>query len=333
MAILTPAAFFSKWTSRFADNSTRDISESDMREFAEDLKDSFQSILGGTVITSWKDPVVVATTGNIVLSGEQTIDGVLTSADRVLVRAQSTASQNGIYVSDAGAWTRSTDADAASELEGAAVGVTQGSTYANTVWLQTADSITLGVTSITWQQIGFGVSSQNLSQVLTQGNDGGGIEIENIADPASAQSAATRAWVEDLISGELQTAEIDISSAEILSSNSVPIPIIAAPGSNKIVRVIEVALKYTFVSAAYATNTNIVFIYDGLVVGAVQSQPSLVIAQTNDRFFITDGIAGVSQGYNALDNQGVVLYTTTGDPTAGSGTLKCFVTYKIVDFS
>lgn len=41
MAILTEAGFISKWVSRFADNSTREISESDIREFAEDIKDSF----------------------------------------------------------------------------------------------------------------------------------------------------------------------------------------------------------------------------------------------------------------------------------------------------
>lgn len=205
MSVLTAAAFLSKWTARFADNTTRDISEADMREFVEDIKDSFSNILGGTVITAWKDPCIVATTANITLSGEQTIDGVLTSASRVLVKAQTTTSQNGIYVSAAGAWSRATDADAASELEGAAVGVTQGTLYANTVWLQTTDSITLGSSAIQWQQIGFGVSSQNLTQVLTQGNDGGGLGIENIADPSSAQDAATKAYVDNRTSAASET--------------------------------------------------------------------------------------------------------------------------------
>jgi hypothetical protein len=158
MAVLTTAAFLSKWNSRFADNSTREISEGDMREFAEDIKDSFDSILGGATVTSWLTPCQVATTANITLSGEQTIDGVLTSASRVLVKNQSTQSQNGIYVSAAGAWSRSTDADLAAELEGAAVGVTQGTTQQNTVWLQTTDNITLGTSAIVWQQIGFGFS-------------------------------------------------------------------------------------------------------------------------------------------------------------------------------
>lgn len=158
MAVLTAAAFFSKYSSIFADNATRNISEEDMRDFAEDIKDSFQSIAGATAITSWKDPCVVATTANITLSGEQTIDGVLTSASRVLVKNQATTSQNGIYVSAAGAWSRATDADDASELEGAAVGVNQGTTNKNTIWLQTTDNVTLGTSAIAWQQVGYSSS-------------------------------------------------------------------------------------------------------------------------------------------------------------------------------
>jgi hypothetical protein len=59
-----------------------------------------------------KASVVVATTANITLSGTQTIDGVAVSVgDRVLVKDQSTASQNGIYLCASSTWTRTTDAD------------------------------------------------------------------------------------------------------------------------------------------------------------------------------------------------------------------------------
>lgn len=40
MAVLTTSAFYSKWTTRFADNTSRVIDEGDLREFAEDIKDS-----------------------------------------------------------------------------------------------------------------------------------------------------------------------------------------------------------------------------------------------------------------------------------------------------
>lgn len=84
-----------------------------------------------------KDSVRAATDGNITLSGLQTVNTVtLVANDRVLVKNQSTGSQNGIYLAQSGAWTRATDADTFQELtDGATVWVNEGS-QANTTWAQ-----------------------------------------------------------------------------------------------------------------------------------------------------------------------------------------------------
>ncbi len=102
---------------------------------------------------SWKLAVAVATTANVTLSGEQTIDGVLTSASRILVKNQSTASQNGIYVTAAGAWTRSADMDSAVEFPSAAVFVQGGTVNGDTQWTCTNNSVTVGSTSVTFAQV------------------------------------------------------------------------------------------------------------------------------------------------------------------------------------
>lgn len=102
-----------------------------------------------------KPSVTVATTANITLSGEQTIDGVLTSASRVLVKDQSSTAQNGIYVSAAGSWIRATDMDAWAEVPGAYTLVEQGSTQADYMYVCTSDTGgTLGSTAIAWSRIG-----------------------------------------------------------------------------------------------------------------------------------------------------------------------------------
>lgn len=105
--------------------------------------------------TDFKDSVAVATTANITLSGEQTIDGVATSASRVLVKNQNTGSQNGIYVSASGAWSRATDADADSEVtSGLLVFCEGGDTNGNKLFvLSTADPITVGTTALTFDSI------------------------------------------------------------------------------------------------------------------------------------------------------------------------------------
>jgi hypothetical protein len=101
---------------------------------------------------SWKEPVLCTTTENITLSGTQTIDGVaVVAGDRVLVKNQSTASNNGIYVVAAGSWTRAVGADDYAEYEGAVVFVISGTGNAGTTWYCSAQpGGTLGVTALNW---------------------------------------------------------------------------------------------------------------------------------------------------------------------------------------
>jgi hypothetical protein len=104
-----------------------------------------------------KSSVKVATTANITLSGTQTIDGVaVVAADRVLVKNQSTASENGIYDVESGAWTRTGDADNTPSGEvttGMFCFVEQGTANAGAGYvLTTVNPITLGVTSLSFTQ-------------------------------------------------------------------------------------------------------------------------------------------------------------------------------------
>jgi hypothetical protein len=108
---------------------------------------------------AWKDNVRVATTvaGTLATSFENgdTVDGItLATGDRILIKDQGTASENGIYVVAAsGAPTRATDADSASELRGAVVVVEEGTANADQIWQLITDSITLGTTGLTWQRL------------------------------------------------------------------------------------------------------------------------------------------------------------------------------------
>jgi phage-related tail fiber protein len=102
-----------------------------------------------------KDAVVAATTGNITLSGLQTIDGVTLSADnRVLVKEQTVKSTNGIYLAKSGVWIRSTDADQDAEIQtGLFVFVENGTVNGSSGWvLTTPDPIDLDVDDLTFNK-------------------------------------------------------------------------------------------------------------------------------------------------------------------------------------
>ena len=110
--------------------------------------------------TKWLAPVIVATTANITLSGEQTIDGVVTNASRVLVKNQSTASQNGVYLSASGSWTRVSDLAAGVDAANASMFVEQGTTLADTQWTCSSNtgSAVVGTNSLTFIQFGSGTT-------------------------------------------------------------------------------------------------------------------------------------------------------------------------------
>lgn len=109
----------------------------------------------------WKNSVHAASTANVSLTSPgATMDGVtLVSGDRVLLKNQTTTSQNGIYTwTGSGATlTRTSDAVQGVLSSGAAVFVTAGTNNIETAWtLTTADPITVDTTALTFVQFGGG---------------------------------------------------------------------------------------------------------------------------------------------------------------------------------
>lgn len=94
-------------------------------------------------------PVDLATTGNVTLAGEQTVDGMLTSANRVLVWANTNAAENGIYVTGVGAWTRAKDANETVEfVTGRQVVVLGGTANGKKRLFLSSPVVSLGVSSV-----------------------------------------------------------------------------------------------------------------------------------------------------------------------------------------
>jgi hypothetical protein len=100
-----------------------------------------------------------ATTANVnlanALENGDTLDGItLATGDRILVKNQSTASENGIYVVQAsGQPTRATDFDTATEVDsGDFIFVYSGTVNASTGWVQTNKPATIGTDAINFTQ-------------------------------------------------------------------------------------------------------------------------------------------------------------------------------------
>lgn len=184
---------------------------------------------------SWKSPVRAATTaaGTLASSFENgdTVDGVtLATGDRILIKDQATASENGIYVVAAsGAPARAVDADSAAEMLNATVVVEEGTANADKLFTCSTNApITLGSTSLTFTQIGTVggglLASNNLSDVANAGTSRANLGLNkrlfgfSILASAPTASEVLFAWTPP--SGETVTIPGNLSSATYMKTSS-----------------------------------------------------------------------------------------------------------------
>jgi hypothetical protein len=148
----------------------------------------------------------VASTTNVAISSGlengDTLDGVtLVTGNRVLLKDQSTASQNGLYtVVASGAASRDTEYDTISELAGQLILVSEGSTHADDLFLCTTDtSATLGSSSISYTQV--------------FPSSGGTVTSVGLADAGSSEFTVTNSPVTG--SGTINIAVNSIAATKI----------------------------------------------------------------------------------------------------------------------
>jgi hypothetical protein len=199
----------------------------------------------------------VATTANIALSGAQTLDGVvLAQGDRVLVKNQTTTSQNGIYlVATAGAWSRDLDANSAVEITGMAVFVRLGSTHGTTAWIQTSTVTTLGTDPIVYSQFaaaggtlaGAGITVSGTNNSTTSVNAGAGLSFSGaqlVVNPTARLSTAT---------AQLDLAPSGATAGTYGSATLVPVITVDAFGRTTSVTTTTIAPTAASVTAAQIT--------------------------------------------------------------------------------
>lgn len=190
------------------------------------------AVAAGIAGLSWKQKVRAATTGPLTLASDfengDTVDGVtLATGDRILIKDQAAATENGIYVVAAsGAPTRTTDADAGAELVNASVYVSEGTANADKQFVCTTNAaITIGATNITFTEFssGGGLADGDYGDI-TVGGSGTTLTIDN--------SAVTLAKIQDITTARILGRDTagtgvveQLSAAEVLTMlGSAPAP-------------------------------------------------------------------------------------------------------------
>ena len=167
-----------------------------------------------TLVTGLRTRVIarVASTANVVLASGlengDTLDGVtLATGNRVLLKNQTTTSQNGLYtVVASGTASRDTEFDTISELAGQLILVSEGTTNADTMYLCTTDtSATLGSSAITYTQV-FPSAGGTVTSVAVA--DSGSSEFTVTGSPITSSGTISLA-VNSIAATKIGTGTVD----------------------------------------------------------------------------------------------------------------------------
>lgn len=163
-----------------------------------------------------KDSCKVATTANITLSGTQTIDGVSVSAgDRVLVKSQSSSSANGIYICDAGSWSRSTDMATGSAAAGASMFIEQGTVNGEMGFVCTSNkgADVVGTNDLSFSQY-TGASNIEAGAALTKTADRLDVQVDGSSIEISSDALRVKASgiTDSMLAGSISNAKLSNST-------------------------------------------------------------------------------------------------------------------------
>ncbi len=140
---------------------------------------------------AWKDSCRVATVANVNLAAPgATVDGIsMVANDRVLVKNQSTAAQNGIYIWNGAATpaTRAPDANTFPELEQAVTTVEEG-TSAGATFRQSAVNGTIDSSAVNWTNFGTSAAAATetvagIAEIATQAETDTGTDDARMVSP------------------------------------------------------------------------------------------------------------------------------------------------------
>ncbi len=169
---------------------------------------------------NWKDSCRVASVANVtVASPGASIDGItLVSGDRVMLKNQSAAAENGIYVWNGAAvpMTRSADMNTAAEVEQAITTIEEGSVNTGTSWRQTAVNVTLGTTPLAWTTFGTvappaSETTAGIAEIATQAETDAGTDDQRFVTPLKLANYSGRAKRYAASIGDGTSTQIDVT--------------------------------------------------------------------------------------------------------------------------
>ncbi|OBQ66967.1 hypothetical protein [Mesorhizobium loti] len=261
------------------------------------------------LLTGEREPVRLATTANITLHGLQNIDGVATYVgDRVLVKNQTDASENGIYTASEGQWFRAADARTARTMQkGTTVHVQQGAASADFVYAFETLNPVIGTDAIT---LAFFLSEDTLGDATAAAAAAANSAAAALTSKNAAATSATNAGTSATAASGSATAAAGSASTAATSATNAGTSASAASGSAS-------------GAATSATNAgNSATAAAGSASAASGSATAASTSATNAATSATNAAASATAAANSVAALSYTFSTTTTDADPGNGTLR-----------
>ncbi|MES0158885.1 hypothetical protein [Mesorhizobium sp. C268A] len=261
------------------------------------------------LLTGEREPVRLATTGNITLYGLQTIDGVPAEVgDRVLVKNQADARDNGIYTASEGQWFRAADARTSRTMQkGTTVHVQQGAVSADFVYVfETLDPV-IGTDAVT---IAFYLSEDTLGDAVAAASAAAASAAAALTSKNAAATSATNAGTSAGAAAGSATAAAGSATTAATSATNAGNSATAASGSAS-------------GAATSATNAgNSATAAAGSASAASGSATAASTSATNAATSASNAAASAAAASTSVAALGYTFSTTTADADPGNGTLR-----------
>lgn len=166
------------------------------------------------------------------------------------------------------------------------------------------------------------VSLKTISQTVFADNTTGDITPQDLRDFIDKLLDAVLVAQDD---SDLLTCDVIISSAELLTYGGAGIVLLPAAGAGIAYQIIgQVAMKYTYGTIAYATNTNAKYTISGL-----ESSNTSLLSGAVNRFAFLNNFEGSSNA-TSFENVPVLFKVDGGNPTAGDGIVRVVFKYRLL---
>jgi hypothetical protein len=266
--------------------------------------------------TAIKAACRVATTASILLQGEQTIDGVdVVSGDRVLVKNQTLATENGIWICDTGYWGRARDFDTSRDYAlGTRIMVREGTVGRAEYEVTDLDPLTISVgvsPASTYANAQAAVAAAATASAAAAAAATAIEGIEDVSDSvaAAAASAAAAAASETAAATSAGNAAVSATSAEYWANQAQAI----AGGSTS-----ATSVTFTPVGAISAVNVQAALAELDSEKQPVDSDLTAIAALSSTGILVRSGTGAANTRSVAV---GDGLAVTNGSGVAGNPTI------------